>query len=677
MNCFLPWNLKDMTNISAEKLQKNIGQQTSYIEMYRSELLKESIRFNIASLLRYLAINRESFNSDDFSRRATDCLIVFLHAASFLKKAYFAPTDAENPTVGKCVRNLHRLMLENVKATMKYLDYYLLLDIARGKIEESEMLEKRKAIHDQIFPGSEIPVPFKNDTLGAKFLRLAETESSNVREFADLDVQKNSNLSTEICQALSGTTRRDDDLPESRFGIIGSCRSYLDTPFIKYGNSYYSLVVPYSLRRIAELTEGFELQVEPEAEPESVAEPETVAESEIETEPEPVVETAPEPEPEIEPTPEPSSEPKEDTPFDEDDEIEVETGEGDTLASDDDSAYYETDEYEFPDEYEEDTSNSEEAEPEPEDVYEESEDIPDESNQPVNPNDDSYYDEEPYTALVSPDTYDYLDQAEPDEFTQDPILEEQESLEDAYDDDDEETQDEETSEDDEPDPYSGSLFDFIDDSDEEESAPEKETKDFLEPEEENEEQDDSFPPFEEEESEPEPAVALEPVIELKSEPEPEPTPEPEPEPEAPATVRLPLLEQILSYSPSRNNPITQYLTSCSPENQKEIVRVIELARKSWLIDGRDKMFTIPDTSISVAVFSETHDPMMDIQRRENIGAVMYSASKDMWNSLELSYDKSGQLAKADFNRISKSDFTDWEWKVVEKLGNRIIERRSK
>ena len=150
MNCFLPWNLKDMTNISAEKLQKNIGQQTSYIEMYRSELLKESLRFNIASLLRYLAINRESFNSDDFSRRATDCLIVFLHAASFLKKAYFAPTDAENPTVGKCVRNLHRLMLENVKATMKYLDYYLLLDIARGKIEESEMLEKRKAISVKI-----------------------------------------------------------------------------------------------------------------------------------------------------------------------------------------------------------------------------------------------------------------------------------------------------------------------------------------------------------------------------------------------------------------------------------------------------------------------------------------------------------------------------------------------
>ncbi|MBO6049005.1 MAG: hypothetical protein J6P33_04435, partial [Spirochaetales bacterium] len=132
-----------------------------------------------------------------------------------------------------------------------------------------------------------------------------------------------------------------------------------------------------------------------------------------------------------------------------------------------------------------------------------------------------------------------------------------------------------------------------------------------------------------------------------------------------------------SFSPSRNNPITQYLTNCTAENQKEIVRVIELARKSWLIDGKDKMFTIPETNISVAVFLQSQDPMKEIQRRENIGAVMYSSSKDNWNSLELSYDSSGKLVKADFNRISKSSFTDWEWKIVEKLGERIIERRAK
>ena len=89
------------------------------------------------------------------------------------------------------------------------------------------------------------------------------------------------------------------------------------------------------------------------------------------------------------------------------------------------------------------------------------------------------------------------------------------------------------------------------------------------------------------------------------------------------------------------------------------------------------MFTIPDTNISVAVFSETQDPMVGIQRRENIGAVMYASRRDGWNSLELSYDPSGKLLRADFNRISRSDFSDWEWKIVEKLGTRLLERRGK
>ena len=113
------------------------------------------------------------------------------------------------------------------------------------------------------------------------------------------------------------------------------------------------------------------------------------------------------------------------------------------------------------------------------------------------------------------------------------------------------------------------------------------------------------------------------------------------------------------------------------EQKKEIIRFIELARKAWLIDGKDKMFTIPDTSISVAVFSETQDPMLNIQRRENIGAVMYASQKDSWNSLEISYDSSGQFVKADYVRISRNSFTDWEWKIVEKLGTRLMERRAK
>ena len=135
MNCYLSWNLKDMTNISAEKLQKNISQQTSYIQLYRSELTKEAYKFNIGSLLRHVCTERSSFGTEPIQRRATDCLIIFLHAAAFQKVTYFAPTDAENPAVAKCARNLHRLMLENVKSTMRFIDYEVLQKHARGEID--------------------------------------------------------------------------------------------------------------------------------------------------------------------------------------------------------------------------------------------------------------------------------------------------------------------------------------------------------------------------------------------------------------------------------------------------------------------------------------------------------------------------------------------------------------
>ena len=119
MNCYLPWKLNDMTGISAEKLQRNINQQVSYLELYKGELVKEAFRFNIASILKYTCVHRDSFGSDPLSRKATDCLIVFLHAMAVQRNAFFTPSDSETSIQAKGCRNLHRLMLENLKATMR------------------------------------------------------------------------------------------------------------------------------------------------------------------------------------------------------------------------------------------------------------------------------------------------------------------------------------------------------------------------------------------------------------------------------------------------------------------------------------------------------------------------------------------------------------------------------
>ena len=783
MNCYLSWNLKDMTNISAEKLQKNISQQTSYIQLYRSELTKEAYKFNIGSLLRHVCTERASFGTEPIQRRATDCLIIFLHTAAFQKVTYFAPTDAENPAVAKCARNLHRLMLENVKSTMRFIDYEVLQKHARGEIDASGLYQERERIHNAVFPDESLLPVSGNDAINAEFLKIVEMETRKARTFVDFDVQRNTALATELCQKLAKVPRSETALPDSRYGLIGSCKSSLETPFIRYGNSYYSFVTAYSLRTITEKVTQF-VQELPAA-PEPVEEPE-VEEPTPEPEPQDIeLEEEPEEiEPEQEETPEPEEAPEQEEEFEEEEkpeetevleeeEPEFEEPEEieETVEPAEEPEAEETEEieeviepeevvepveveepaevaepeFEEPEETEEAVEPVEETEEdvpfeEPVETYDEPEmseaseeeeddeeepeveespveepvveqmasddDEDEEIEQPEDPfNEDDEVEqpeeEEDYTALVSPDAYDYLNESEPEVFAHDSILEEQE-YDNWYDDEDEDEQTPQA-EDDEPDPYSGeSLFSFMDDSDESETieqeqeepqpednliqkesfpADEEELPSELpapprpvEPEEEPEEQEpeteeepeqeEEVPPVEEEEPEPEVSPVEEPVIE-------------EPVKEKPAEQPLPLLEQILSFAPSKSNPIVQYLASCQYEQKKELVRFIELARKAWLIDGKDKVFSIPDTTISVAVFAQTQDPMLIIQRRENIGAVMFASQKDNWNSLEISYDGSGQLVKADYIRISRSTFSDWEWKVVEKLGTRLMERRGK
>ena len=752
MNCYLSWNLKDMTNISAEKLQKNISQQASYIQLYRSELTKEAYKFNIGSLLRHICTERSSFGTEPIQKRATDCLIVFLHAAAFQKVTYFAPPDAENPAVAKCARNLHRLMLENVKSTMRFIDYEVLQKHARGEIDTDELFSERQRIHEAVFPNDNLITISKNDSLNDEFLKLIDLETKKARVFVDFDVQRNTSVPTELCQKLASVPRSEAALPESRYGLIGSCKSSLATPFIKYGNSYYSFVTAYSLNAIAPIVDQFADSIpavtepeptpepEPAPEPEPVAEPEPIEEPEQTPEPisEPIIESVPEPvsepepEPEAEPVeeepaetiepedidPEESAEPEEPEEAPEETEP-VETEEEDNIPFDEpEETYYEPEMSEASEEEEDDDEpesvQTEVEEPVLEQSPSEEDDEEEESpeDDPFEDDDDDLIEEAPaeYSALVSPDTYDYLNHASKSDFKEDPMLEEQDHGA-WYDDEDED--DELPPEDDEPDPYDGeSLFSIMDDSEEDEEPPKEEPAEEPEPANESPfiaEDEEEAPPAEPEpivrfveptEPEPqpeaeEPVAEEEPqdevaesepeadeIVEREPEVEPEPEseePEAEPEPQAkPAEDQtLPLLDQILRCAPSKNNPIVQYLANCPFEQKKEIVRFIELARKAWLIDGKDKMFSIPDTTISVAVFSETQDPMLNIQRRENIGAVMFASQKDSWNSLEISYDGSGQFVKADYVRISRNSYTDWEWKIVEKLGTRLMERRAK
>ena len=664
MNCYLPWKLNDMTSISAEKLQRNINQQVSYLELYKGELVKEAFRFNVASILKYTCIHWDSFGNDPLSRKATDCLIVFLHAMAVQRNAFFTPSDSETSIQAKGCRNLHRLMLENLKATMRYIDYTVLLDRASGKTDVSEMFKARDEIYSKVFPDEILLDVCGDESINDGFFSIIDVENSCGGNFIDYDVKNICNLDDSLCEMLSLPSSSQDGFGEdSQYGVIGDMGQYLETPFIKHSGRFYSFVTRFSLERIhARIADLYPAKtiVDEEAKEEPVedsASENNVVEDSVE------------------------------------DDIEEDDSQEDIVSEEEVLDTYEDESEEY-DEPLEEFFPLVSGDPEPSCEDEEGEDSSKEES-------GAETQQGEYTALVGDDAYSYLDDVPPEEFESDPLLDEQDSLyeeDDDGDDADDDSAVEDASTEEQDDPYSEkSLFDVCDDdepetSEEQNDVPEEEP--FVENEAASEEEavvEDECSPaeevvIEEDSSEDAPCPAEETIASEQEEPEPV-----EPEEEEPKAELTPvhehiqesvshgsdsILDQVLK-SFAKSNPVVQYVEQCSEGQRDELEGVMEKALAACREDGKDKMFAIPDTTISVCIFRTTRDPMLEIQRRENVGALMFAGGHDTWNSLELYVNELGSLVKCEYRKVTRFSFSDWEWKIVEKLGQRILDRRGR
>lgn len=654
MNCYLPWKLNDMTSISAEKLQRNINQQVSYLELYKGELVKEAFRFNVASILKYTCIHRDSFGNDPLSRKATDCLIVFLHAMAVQRNAFFTPSDSETSIQAKGCRNLHRLMLENLKATMRYIDYTVLLDRASGKTDVSEMFKARDEIYSKVFPDEILLDVCGDESINDGFFSIIDVENSCGGNFIDYDVKNICNLDDSLCEMLSLPSSSQDGFGEdSQYGVIGDMGQYLDTPFIKHSGRFYSFVTRFSLERIhARIADLYPAKAVAEEDSSDECIDENTEEEDVED-----------------------------------------------VAEDDDSKDIVSEE-EVLDTYEDESEEYDEpleeffplADKDPEPSCEDEEG---EASSKEESGAETQQGE--YTALVGDDAYSYLDDVPPEEFESDPLLDEQDSLYEEDDDGDESVAEDEALQD-KTDPYSEkSLFDVCDDDEPETS---EEQSDVLEEEpcveneatseEEAVVEDECSPAeevvIEEDSSEDAPCPAEETIASEQEEPEPvepeeeepkaEPTPVHEHIQESASHGSDSILDQVLK-SFAKSNPVVQYVEQCTEGQRDELAGVMEKALAACREDGKDKMFAIPDTTISVCIFRTTRDPMLEIQRRENVGALMFAGGHDTWNSLELYVNELGSLVKCEYRKVTRFSFSDWEWKIVEKLGQRILDRRGR
>ncbi len=252
---------------------------------------------------------------------------------------------------------------------------------------------------------------------------------------------------------------------------------------------------------------------------------------------------------------------------------------------------------------------------------------------------------EEYDGLISPDAYEYLDNTPEEDFLHDEMLEEQEEMEDYsfFDDEYEDDQVERTPEDDIPweededDSHLyafSSLFDEIDN--EEETASSVQSL-----------------PVPEEES------LYTDIFEEEDEEEKSPS----------------LFEQVLSLIPE-DSQCASYLVSCTQEQRDRISEATSNAVRAWSADKRDKMFTIPGGSVTVAVVSPSQDPMTEMQRLQSVAAVMQANGKASWTGLFLYPDHSGNIESAEVRNVSPSAFTVWQWRTVQLLADRISKKKS-
>jgi len=546
-------------------------------------------------------------------------------------------------------------MLENLKATMRYIDYTVLLDRASGKTDVSEMFKAREEIYSKVFPDEILLDVCGDESINDGFFSIIDVENSCGGNFIDYDVKNICNLDDSLCEMLSLPSSSQDGFGEdSQYGVIGDMGQYLETPFIKHSGRFYSFVTRFSLERIhARIADLYPAKVVAEEDSSDECIDENTEEEDVED-----------------------------------------------VAEDDDSKDIVSEE-EVLDTYEDESEEYDEPLEEffplvagdPELSCGDGEEEGDSSNEEVGA--ETHQGE--YTSLVGDDAYSYLDDVPPEEFESDPLLDEQDSLYEEDDDGDESVAEDEALQD-QADPYSEkSLFDVCDDdepetSEEQSDVPEEEpcVENEATSEEEAVVEDECSPAeevvIEEDSSEDAPCPAEETIASEQEEPEPvepeeeepkaEPTPVHEYIQESASHGSDSILDQVLK-SFAKSNPVVQYVEQCTEGQRDELAGVMEKALAACREDGKDKMFAIPDTTISVCIFRTTRDPMLEIQRRENVGALMFAGGHDTWNSLELYVNELGSLVKCEYRKVTRSSFSDWEWKIVEKLGQRILDRRGR
>lgn len=151
--------------------------------------------------------------------------------------------------------------------------------------------------------------------------------------------------------------------------------------------------------------------------------------------------------------------------------------------------------------------------------------------------------------------------------------------------------------------------------------------------------------------------------------------EEEDEEETPSLSLDGILGEIASHLSSKG-AFMGFVSSAESNMLDYLSRVIRASWEKQQADGKDKMFSVFDYSISVILASPNavRDELRKEELLNNAGAVMYSKHREEWNALVLVINSSYELEDAFETVITPSSFSPSNWKICTIIGEQLIQR---
>ena len=145
--------------------------------------------------------------------------------------------------------------------------------------------------------------------------------------------------------------------------------------------------------------------------------------------------------------------------------------------------------------------------------------------------------------------------------------------------------------------------------------------------------------------------------------------------EEPAPPEIPGVIGEIYKTLGSSSSFAEFIKLSDEDTLSDLDDVIESCWNRQQMEGKDKMFNIPDYNLSIILARDSvRDELRLSELLNNAGGVMYSRDAENWNAVIVYIDSSHVVEKALERTIKKDSFSPSDWKRVTYIGEQLKKR---